>query len=51
MRECLALVKHGIPFDVAFSLTNDTRVAWNIICGEIDGGEFDWSALEFKKRK
>lgn len=47
LREALALVKQGIPFDVAFSLDNDTRVAWLIICGEQDGFVFDWEIGEF----
>lgn len=51
MRECIALVKYGVPFDVAFSVSNDMRVAWLIIFGEIDGGEFDWGAITWKKRE
>lgn len=43
MRECLALLQYNVPFDVAFSLSNDERCAWLIICGEINGKEFDWS--------
>jgi hypothetical protein len=50
LKECLALVKHGVPFDVAFSLSNDNRVAWNIICGEIDGGKFNWTTLNFENQ-
>jgi hypothetical protein len=45
----LALVKQGVPFDVAFSLPNDERVAWLIICGEIEGGKFNWSTAEWEK--
>lgn len=48
MRECLALVKHGVPFDIAFSLSNAERVAWLIICGEIDGYRFNWSTGKFE---
>jgi hypothetical protein len=44
------LVKHGIPFDVAFSLPNDERVAWLIICREADGQNFDWNSLSWKRR-
>jgi hypothetical protein len=51
MRECVQLVKHGFPFDVAFSVPNDLRVAWLIIAGECDGGEFDWASGNFRRRK
>lgn len=44
-------MKQGIPFDVAFSLSNNERVAWLIICGEIDGGEFDWSTGNWRDRR
>jgi hypothetical protein len=50
LRECLALVKFGVPFDVAFSLTNNVRVAWLVIMGELDGGEFNWSSLRWNEK-
>lgn len=49
MREVLALAKHGVPWDLCLSLSNDERVAFLIICGEIDGGTFDWNKGEWEK--
>lgn len=49
MREALALVKSGVPFDVAFALDDDTRCGWLIALGEIEGGKFDWSSMRWKE--
>lgn len=43
------MVKNGIPFDVAFSLDDTTRTAWSIIMAELEGQEFDWDTMDFKK--
>ena len=48
MRECFRLLKYGVPFDVAFSIPNNLRVAWLIIGGEAEGKVFDWSNLDWK---
>jgi hypothetical protein len=40
----LALIKHGVASDIAFSLSNDARAAMLIIFGELDGRQFDWLA-------
>jgi hypothetical protein len=42
LRERLALIRYGVPFDVAFSLPNDERCAWLVAFGELDGATFDW---------
>lgn len=47
--DCLFLVLCGVPFDVAFSLEPDVRLAWVVILGELRGGTFDWGALRWKK--
>jgi hypothetical protein len=39
-----------VPFDVAFSLQPHEVTAWTIILGEMDGGEFDWHAHQWKKQ-
>jgi len=44
----LWLIKNGIPFDVAFSLDDNTRAAWSIKFSEMDGAKFDWSTMRFK---
>ena len=50
VRECLFLVNKGVPFDVAFSLDATMRLAWCVVLGELDGGSFDWTRLEWDKR-
>jgi hypothetical protein len=32
-----------VPFDIAFSLPVDERLAWIVIMAGFDGHEFDWS--------
>ena len=49
MRECLWLVKNGIPFDVAFQLDDVTRAAWSIAFSEMEGAKFDWAAMRFRE--
>jgi hypothetical protein len=36
------LVKNGVPFDVAFSLSIADRLAWIVVLGQLDGLEYDW---------
>lgn len=45
------LVKYGVPFDVAFSLDDETRTAWCIIFGQMEGNKFDWEAGKWIERK
>ena len=49
--DCLFLVRNGVPFDVAFSLPPDDRLAWVVALGTIDGREFDWQNLRWKERR
>lgn len=46
--ECLLLIKNGVPLDVAFSLPVDERLAWAVVMGEINGGKFDWDAMQWR---
>jgi hypothetical protein len=39
-----------VPFDVAFSLAPEDRLAWVIALGRLDGGEFDLAAMTWKER-
>jgi hypothetical protein len=41
-------VRHGVPFDVAFSLDGTERAAWAIIVSEQGGREFDVGRMQFK---
>jgi hypothetical protein len=40
--DCLFLVRNGVPFDVAFALPEDDRLAWIVAIGWLDGLAFDW---------
>jgi hypothetical protein len=44
-------VKHGVPFDVAFSLNEIDRAAFAIVMGQFEGGKFDWDAMQFRDPK
>ncbi|MEJ0016751.1 MAG: hypothetical protein WDN25_09305 [Acetobacteraceae bacterium] len=39
-----------MPFDVAFSLPVDERLAFVVALGTLDGREFDWRSLHWKTR-
>lgn len=39
-----------MPFDVAFSLQPDDRLAWVVVFGTLDGGEFDWTTLRWEAK-
>ena len=49
MRECLWLVKNGVPFDVAFQLDDVTRAGFSIIFSEMEGAKFDFNMMQFKE--
>jgi hypothetical protein len=57
LRECLALIKQGVPWKVVFGeelsgpLSNDERLAYLIMFGEMDGGTFNWSTGKWEKPK
>ena len=37
-----------MPFDVAFSLPGDERLAFVVVMGTLDGRTFDWDRLAWK---
>jgi hypothetical protein len=47
----MILVKHGVPWDVAWGMSPARRLATLVVSGELDGGEFDWDRLRWKERK
>lgn len=48
MRNALALVRQGVPFDVAMSLEWDELMGWNVIMGELESGKkFNWFTLSW----
>jgi hypothetical protein len=40
-----------VPFDVAFCLSPEERLAFVVALGRLDGGEFDFTSLRWKERK
>jgi hypothetical protein len=40
-----------VPFDVAFSLSVEERLAWVAALGTLDGGEFDATTMHWKVHK
>jgi len=40
-----------VPFDVAFSLPEDERLAFIVALGTLDGREFDWAVMRWKEGK
>ena len=40
-----------MPFDVAFSLDETEALAYGIIFGQFEGGEFDWNDMKWKKNE
>jgi hypothetical protein len=38
-----------VPFDVAFSLPPEERMAYVVIFGTLDGQEFDWPSLRWTR--
>lgn len=49
LRDCLFLVKNGVPYDVAMGLDAEERTAYVIILSELDGGKFNWSTGSWEK--
>jgi len=42
-------VKNGLDFDLAFQLDDVSRGAYFIIFSEMEGRQFDWGSMSFKK--
>lgn len=47
--DCLFLVKNGVPFDVAFSLPDDERLAWVVVMGQLSGMTWNWDSMSWEK--
>ena len=43
----LELLRHGVPFDVAFALPPDERLAWVVAANELEGRRWDWDRMEW----
>jgi hypothetical protein len=44
----LFLVTNGVPFDVAFSLDDDERLAWVVAVGRLKGREYNWHTRQWE---
>ncbi len=51
LKEALALVSRGVPYEVAMRMSLQRRLAFNVIFGELDGRDFDWRALRWVSRE
>jgi hypothetical protein len=51
LNESLWLVWHGIPFDVAMTLSDDERFAYAVIFGRFEGSKFDFGTMRFEDQK
>lgn len=49
LNECLFLIRNGVPFDVAFSLTAQERFAWCVIFQRFDGLKFNFQTMKFEQ--
>jgi hypothetical protein len=47
MYERLWLIHNGVPYDVAFALSDAEALAHAIIFGMIQGKKWDWATMEF----
>jgi len=39
---------NGVPFNVAFSLPPDERLAFVVVIGTLAGRSFDWESMSFR---
>jgi hypothetical protein len=46
----LYLCRNGVPFDVAFSLSAEERLAFVVALGRLEGRVFDFAALRWEGR-
>lgn len=44
----LFLVINHVPFDVAFSLDEDERLAWVVAIGKLKGRDYNWHTKEWE---
>lgn len=49
MREMVALVRSGVPYDTAAKWSRPRRLAWLVASAECDGLAFDWHRMEWRK--
>jgi len=47
--DSLYLCRNGVPFDVAFSLSPEERLAWVVAVGSLDGRVFDFDMMKWEE--
>jgi hypothetical protein len=50
-RSRASLIKHGVAFDIAWSLSDAEVAAYCILFGEIEGGKFTWQTLRWEEQR
>lgn len=45
------LVKNGVPYDVAFEMSDAERLAHVVVLGEFEGNKFDWRRVRWEPQK
>lgn len=50
-RNVLALIKHGVPFEIAFNLEWPEIIGWLVIFGEMEGQKFDWNSMKWIEQR
>jgi hypothetical protein len=45
----LAVVSKGVPYAVAMNMDEGELLGHHIIFGEVEGGTWDWSRMEWEK--
>jgi hypothetical protein len=43
------LVRNGVPFDVAFTLSDEDRLDWIVAIAGLDGLEYDGASRTWKR--
>lgn len=43
-------LKNGVPFDVAHALLPHELLAYFVLFGQLEGGEWDWDSLTWVRR-
>jgi hypothetical protein len=51
LRAVLSLAGGVVPWEIAERLKPHQLLAFQIIAGELKGGEFDWKAMQWKKAR
>lgn len=44
-------MRNNVPFELAFTMSDEVRAAFAINFSRFEGSEFDWNAWAFKERK